>query len=321
MGAITWIFPFSLFEISVVLFSLFLVFLLFFSLFALWRSAVKKKSCPLLRRLALSALAVLLAVANLFCLGFGPCYFRPSVAETMELDLETDEEKVFSAFSALSRIINEAAPSLEKNAEGESVMPHSLSQIKKEVNKACNAFGQNNSFYQKRGFSAKSFLSSPLMTYTHISGVYGFFTGEANINTNYPHFIITATLAHEACHARGIAPENECNALASLILMEASSPYLRYCGALFLFDDFYAVCKKIDKERANKIWRETDPVMAKDFAAYSRFFEPYRGSAASKVATSANSAYLQSMGQTAGVRSYSMVIELGCALLEKHNLL
>jgi hypothetical protein len=220
---------------------------------------------------------------------------------------------------ALSEIINEAAPKLEKNDKGETLPPASLPEIKKAVNGAADAFGAKYPFFQEKGFPAKRFLSSPLMTYTHISGVYGFFTGEANVNTNYPHFIVTATLAHESCHARGIAPENECNTLAAFLLMQSPDPYLRYCGALFLFDDFYAVAKRIDKAEAEAVFRETDPAAARDFAAYSRFFEPYRNSTAAKVADEVNSTYLQSMGQEAGTLSYSMVISLSVGMMKEQN--
>ena len=320
LGAATALFPFSLFEILLGLFFLYFIFLLGLGIVSLIRWMEKKEKIPYLRFLT-PALCILLAVANLFCLGFGPCYFRKSTAENMALDLTTDEEKVFLAFSALSQIINGVADKIPTNEAGESLMPRSLSSVKKEVNAAADSFAANNSFFQKKGFAAKTFLSSPLLTYTHISGVYGFFTGEANVNTNYPHFIITATLAHETCHARGIAPENECNTLAAFLLMESGDPYLTYCGALFLFDDFYSTCKKLDKERANAIYRETNPMVQKDFSAYSRFFDPYRGSTASKVANTTNSAYLQSMGQSAGIQSYSMVIELTCAMLQKQNLI
>ncbi len=312
-------FPFSLFEILVFLFALFCLFLVGFSLYCGVRRWRKGAVSPLLGRLWAIFFAVLLGVSDLFCLGFGPAYFRFSLTEQLNLEPEIRAEEVMATFRALSLILNEAVPKIEKNDKGETLPPASLSEIGRAVNEAADAFGEKYPFYQKRGLPAKRFLSSPLMTYTHISGVYGFFTGEANVNTNYPHFIVTATLAHESCHARGIAPENECNTLAAFLLMESPDPYLRYCGALFLFDDFYAAAKKIDKEEATEIYKGTDPAVARDFAAYSKFFEPYRHSTASKVADKANSAYLQSMGQEAGTLSYSMVISLTVGMMKEQN--
>ncbi len=315
LAAVSSPFPFSLFEISIGLFCLYLVFLLFFVPIQLFRR--KRKNAPLHRKfypMLLSPLLVLLSVFDLYCVTLAPCYWRTPTAQHMNLDLEgVDTESVFFALEELLDVINTSAPHLNYNQAGESIPPKPLSHIKKEVAKAADAFGTKNSFYQSKGFPAKSFFISPVMTYTHISGVYGFFTGEANVNTNYPHFIVTATLAHETCHARGIAPENECNFLAAVILMESDDPYLRYCGANFLADDFVSLCRKIDRERTSELLSHTAPVLQKDWAAYSRFFDPYRDSSAAKVADKTNSAYLQSMGQEEGTVSYSRIIRLTSA--------
>jgi hypothetical protein len=238
----------------------------------------------------------------------------------MGLDTENVEETdVFYALESLSRVVNEVSPELKKNEAGESLPSGTAREIRKGVVAAANAFGDENGFYQSRGFAAKSFLCSPLMTYTHLSGVYGFFTGEANVNTNYPHFIVTATTAHETCHARGIAPENECNFLAAVILMESEDSYLRYCGASFILDDLISVCNKLDRERTTEILRNTDPVLLRDYAAYDRFFDRYRDSAASQVADTANSTYLKAMGQKEGTVSYSRIIRLTAAYFSKQK--
>ena len=92
--------------------------------------------------------------------------------------------------------------------------------------------------------------------------------------------------------------------------MESDDAYLKYCGAAFLADDLISLCKKLDSERTNSLVAETDPVLMADFAAYSRFFEPYRNSTASKVADKTNSAYLKAMGQKEGTVSYSRIHRL-----------
>lgn len=316
LGGITSIFPFSLFEILCAAAALYLIFciglLIYFGI-----CRARKKDCGSIVSFLLVIPIVLFSVFDLFSLGFAASYYRTAVSETMQLPMEeVDEEAVFGALEALCQVINETAPHLEKNKNGESLAP-ALSQVKDKVTAACNKFGEQNSFYQKKGFNAKNFLSSPLMTYTHISGVYGFFTGEANINTNYPHFIVTASLAHESCHARGIGPENECNFLASVILLESDDPYLRYCGAAYILDDFLDLCAEADKARAKEITKDLDPVLSRDYAAYSRFFKPYRNSTASKVADTANNAYLNAMGQEDGTLSYSRIIRLVSAYFKK----
>jgi len=278
---------------------------------------IRKRTCRPILPFFLVIPIVLFSVFDLFSLSFAASYFRTAVADEMQLPMEeVDEDAVFYALETLCEVVNETSPHLEKNQKGESLSPK-LSEVKEKVTAACDRFGERNSFYQKKGFDAKNFLSSKLMTYTHISGVYGFFTGEANINTNYPHFIVTASLAHESCHARGIGPENECNFLASVILLESDDAYLRYCGAAYILDDFLDICAEIDKARAKEVTKELDPVFARDYAAYALFFKPYRDSTASKVANSANNAYLNAMGQEDGTLSYSRIIRLVSAYFQK----
>lgn len=312
LGGISSVFPFSLFEILILLFVLYLFFLLFFVPITLLRRKKGKKT----RRLAPLLLAVpvvLVSVLDLFVLTFASSYYRPSpMGEIAPDPALVDAEDVFYTLEALVDVINESAPAVEKNENGESIAPP-LPQVKARVKSACNAFGDRHGFFQSEGYMAKSFLSSPLMTYTHISGIFGFFTGEANVNTNYPHFIITPSIAHESCHARGIAPENECNFLAAVILMESDDPYLRYCGASFVLDDFISACRRLDREKTNQVLEKLDPVFSRDMAAYSRFFDPYRDSTAAKVADKANSTYLKSLGQKEGTLSYSRIIRLTAA--------
>lgn len=301
--------PFSLFELLVAGGVLYALFVLGFALAALVRR-LQKKGLPRHFLRCVTALFLALGVIlQLYALTLGPCYFRFSTAQHLGLDLAVSEEDVFHALEETLAVINETAPLLEKNEAGESV-GLSFDEMKQGVRQAAENFAVKHPFYQSGGAAVKTFLSSPLMTYTHLSGVYGFFTGEANVNWNYPHFIVTATAAHETCHARGIAPENECNFLAAVILMEAEDPYLRYCGAAFVVDDLLAACRKTDRERANALLKEADQTLFLDYAAYSRFFEPYANNLAATVADKTNSAYLKAMGQSDGTVSYSRIIEL-----------
>jgi len=285
LGGISRIIPFSLFEFLIGAFLLYLMVLLGISVAMAVRKLQKKPLIPRFFTLLTVPVITLVSVFDLFCLSFAPCYFRPSAAQELGLRVEeVSSEDVFLALEGLRDVINETAPHLEKNEKGESLPSEKLSQIKQKVVDACDAFARRNEFFQEGGYPAKSFLVSPWMTYTHISGVFGFFTGEANVNTNYPHFTVTAALAHESCHARGIAPENECNFLAAVILMESGDPYLAYCGANALYDNLYNTARRLDRERAYRIFTETDPVLQKDWIYFNEFFKPYADSPAADVA-------------------------------------
>lgn len=309
LALITGWFPFSLFEIIVAAFILYSLFALALAIVLLVRKLRRKTVPKKLLRAVLAVPVTLGIVLQLFAATLAPCYFRFSTARNMGLDVESvDSEDVFRALNRVVAVINETAPLLEKNEAGETV-GKPLSAVKGDVRAAADAFALKHDFFQTGGSDVKFFLSSPYMTYTHISGIYGFFTGEANVNTNYPHFIVTASAAHESCHARGIAPENECNFLAAVILLESQDPYLRYCGAVFVFDDLVSACRKADRDRANAALARTDGTVLLDYEAYDRFFEPYETNVAADAANTVNDAYLKSLGQP-GVISYSRIVKL-----------
>ena len=123
-------------------------------------------------------------------------------------------------------------------------------------------------------------LSEP-WTYTHISGVYTYFTGEANINTNFPDYTIPYTAAHEMAHQRGIAREDEANFIAVLVCISS-------------------------------VYSSLKTNVRAEMAAYSAFFDKYRENVVANVSEAVNNSYLQIHG-TVGSKSYGLVVDLAVA--------
>ena len=152
------------------------------------------------------------------------------------------------------------------------------------------------------------------MTYTHISGVYTFMTGESNINTNYPDFLMPFTMAHEMAHQRGIAREDEANFVAFLVCISSDDAYIRYSGYANLANYITSALYSADSSKYIDLMSHYLPIeIAKEFAAYSNFFEKYRESTASSVTGAVNNVFLQSQGQSAGTKSYGLVVDLAVA--------
>jgi hypothetical protein len=60
-------------------------------------------------------------------------------------------------------------------------------------------------------------------------------------------------------------------------------------------------------------YKTLDPRITYEFAASSRFFDQYRDNVVADVSNAVNNNYLQSQGQTAGTRSYGLVVDLAVA--------
>ncbi len=155
----------------------------------------------------------------------------------------------------------------------------------------------------------KILVSSDIMTYTHISGVYTFLTGEANLNTNYPYFVNVYTTAHEMSHQRGIEREDEANFVAFLVCINSDDPYIRYSGYLNMFEYLGDALYKNSSVEYGKVYSKLNPGARADLISYTKFFERYRNSKAAEVTDTVNDVYLKSQG-TKGSVSYGLVVDL-----------
>ena len=151
------------------------------------------------------------------------------------------------------------------------------------------------------------------MTYTHISGMYTYFTGEANLNTNYPYFVNVYTTAHEMAHQRGIARENEANFLAYLVCIGSEDLYMQYSGYLNMYDYLASPLYMASPELYYEVVQSLDSRVRYDLQCYSEFFDKYRDNAAAEVSDAVNNTYLVLQGTAEGTRSYGMVVDLAVA--------
>ena len=160
-------------------------------------------------------------------------------------------------------------------------------------------------------------LSEP-MTYTHISGVYSYYTGESNINTNFPDYTIPFTSAHEMAHQRGFARENEANFVAFLVCCESNDPYIRYSGYLNMYEYVTNALYLASREDYYSSFYSLDIKVRCEMAKYSEFFEQYKDSTASKVSGTLNDNYLKSQGIVEGEKSYGLVVDLAVNYINKN---
>ena len=166
----------------------------------------------------------------------------------------------------------------------------------------------------------KMIAFSEPMTYTHISGVYTFFTGEANVNVNYPDFIIPFTAAHEMSHQRGIAREDDANFMAFIVCEVSTDRYIRYSGLLNMYEYISNDLYKTSPNDYFSVYSHLDDRVKRELADYRAFFDKYADSEISSISNVVNNLYLSVQG-TEGVISYDLVTELYIALLFERDIL
>lgn len=279
------------------------------------RSMKRDESTANYYRWLLPLICGILVIATLFLTAFGPCYFRYSLAENLSLeDREVSAQELYDTAVLLCNEIDALKGELTFRFNGESVMPYDFDELIEKVNEAFAKYAAETDYIGHFRTRAKPLASSSLFTYTHISGVYTFMTGEVNINLNYPDFIRPFTVAHEFSHQRGIAKEEEANFVAYLVCIGSDDAFIRYSGYANMLQYLMDALWEADQSLYRQFTSQELPGAAEgEFYAYSLFFQKYSQSTASVVTNAVNNTFLTSQGEKAGTASYGLVVDLAVA--------
>ena len=309
LAQITNFFPFSLAEMVVMLLPI-IVFVLFYFCAYFCKEEHKKGYTRYLCFL----LSVLCTFFPLFVLTLAPGYRGTTLANKLELEQkDVSASELYDTSLWLSSKIENYTDKVSYGNDGFSHMPYSLDTMCEKLNDAYSELAKEYKFISKLRSNLKYVILSEPMTYTHISGVYTFYTGEANLNVNFPDYTLPFTAAHELAHQRGTAPENEANFVAFLACMKSDDPYIQYSGYVNMLEYCMSALSEADSSLYIDFYKTLDKKVVGEFYAYSDFYEKYRENVAASVSGTINDTYLQSQGQSAGTRSYGLVVDLAVA--------
>ncbi|MBQ4116904.1 MAG: DUF3810 domain-containing protein [Clostridia bacterium] len=308
LAYLTMFLPFSLAETIIIGMPVLLAMMIYISVRCF------KKSDTAATRCVVGLFSVLTFMYSIFVLGYGMGYHGTTLASKLQLEEKavTAEELKHTA----EILLEEMTPLLDEisfSDEGQSYMPYRLNDMNGKLNDTYVKSSKKYPFIQKIRTKIKYIVLSEPMTYTHISGVYSYYTGEANLNINFPDYTLPFTAAHELAHQRGIAPENEANFVAFLICTESDDPYIKYSGYLNMFEYVTNALYTANPEMYYEVFSKVDSRAKGEMIAYSAFFEKYRESVASEVSDAVNDTYLKTQGQSSGSASYGLVVDLAVA--------
>ena len=258
----------------------------------------------------LSLLALFFAA---FTVGFAPGYHGSTLDKKLGIDrTAVSAEELYSTATILAAHIEEEVEEISYRTQNFSIMPYTYREMNEKLidayDKACEKYG----FIQKLDSNVKPVMLSEAMSYTHITGVYTFFTGEANINIDFPDYTVPYTTAHELAHQRGIAREDEANFVAYLVCIESDDAYIRYSAYVNLYEYVANALYKASPELYTAVQTSLDTRVRYEMMAFSEFFNKYRDSVASDISGVVNDTYLTIQG-TPGTASYGMVVDLAVA--------
>ena len=265
-------------------------------------------------RLLVVLLALLVLLYSLFVLTIGCAYHGRTLDKKIGLvrkDVSVSE--LYSTAEFLLAKTNEVAEDAFQMDEGSATrMPYTIDEMNEILLASYESLGERYSFVQTMRTRIKPVAASVLMSYAHITGVYTYMTGEANINVDFPDYTIPFTAAHELAHQRGVAREDEANFIAFLVCISSEDAYVRYSGYMNMFEYVASALYSADPEAYGELIGQASPKVIAEMRAYRAFYDKYRDSVVGEISGSINDAYLQMQG-TPGTRSYGMVVDLAVA--------
>ena len=154
----------------------------------------------------------------------------------------------------------------------------------------------------------KSIFSNPL-SYMGFTGYINPFTLEANINYNIPKISIPVTICHEIAHQIGYAFEDEANYIAIKTLSNSNDNFLKYSGNLMAVQYLLSEIKKNDIKKHDEYIKELNTGVIKNIQDKNEYYLKYKNKYKDFFKKNYG-VFLKSNNQKAGIRTYSLVVDL-----------
>ena len=155
----------------------------------------------------------------------------------------------------------------------------------------------------------KYVLSSNLMCYSGITGIYFPFTGEANVNVAIPDIYIPSTTLHEMAHQRGFASEDEANFLGYLASINHPDIDFNYSGYILALNHTANALYKADYDTYVTITKTISEDVRRDLINNNQFWDKYEGKV-DEISNEFNNSYLKANGVKEGTASYGKMVDL-----------
>lgn len=166
--------------------------------------------------------------------------------------------------------------------------------------------------------SVKASMFGFIGNYLGYSGYFNPFTGEAQVNTAIPQFMIPFVTAHEMAHQLGYAREDEASFIGHLAATAAADSFTQYSSYLNMFLYAHRELRQVDSTAAREIWESVTPAVRTDIREYRRFLHRY-DTVIGEWVDAFYDRYLRWNDQPEGTRTYSRVVIWLVAWQEKYG--
>ncbi|MGN6618149.1 MAG: DUF3810 domain-containing protein [Ilyomonas sp.] len=231
----------------------------------------------------------------------------PSQYETNELQTLTD--------SLISRV-----NFYRSVVTNEEAYQHQNKKIFQQAAEAYHKAETQYPFLLYRHLSIKNSLYGYLGNYLGFLGYYNPFSGEANVNTTVPAFIIPYVTCHEIGHQLGYGSEDEASFAGFLAVRSYNNNLFNYSMYFDLFNYANNELFARDSIAAKNNFHKLDTLVRFDQKNYRRFLLAHRNPVEPLI-TKFYSEYLKANNQPEGIKTYSQITAWLIAFQKKYGTL
>jgi hypothetical protein len=243
-----------------------------------------------------------------FCLLWGVYYYGDDFIEKSGLvmeDISAEDLELVTVYFAAR--LNACASQVARNAEG--CCRTDRAEILARSPQLFRAAAERFPCLAGPEVPAKGMFFSRIMSIIDFTGFFCPFTAEANVNTDFPPALFAATVAHELSHQRGVAKEQEANFVAVLASLESGDADYGYSACLLAFIHLSNALHSVDPAACQMIYEGLQETVLLDLRENNSYWERFE-SPVQTVTDAVYEGFLQSYGQTLGMRSYGACVDL-----------
>jgi hypothetical protein len=183
------------------------------------------------------------------------------------------------------------------------------SSINESVNESyIRNSGQLKIIYNGGAGKPKKMLYSFIVAKFGLSGYFGPYFNEVNLNSRLLPMDYPFSLAHEVAHKTGITSEAEANFVAYIICSESENKQLRYSADLLLLIYFLHDARQL--KDYDLLVKKVDKRVLEDLYFRRSYYYELQNKTLENVASAANDIYLKANHIKSGIKNYDQVVTL-----------
>jgi hypothetical protein len=245
-------------------------------------------------------------VAVLFYISWGLNYFQTSIRMQRQLTDTISEAQLLKTTTHYAQKLTELHNELSSEPDSKVAIHLSKKDILQLATQTMNASAMRPSNIKGK---AKATLFPTLLSYMGFGGYANPFTHEAQVNTLQPKLNIITTACHEIAHQWGFAAEDETNYVSIKVSTSSENPLVAYAGTMLAFQYLTNVLYRHDTSLAQEQYKSVPKGVIAHFKEVRNFWQGYQNPF-EQIFEKSYDQYLKANQQQAGVKSYSLVVDL-----------